>query len=142
MLLAEINLVLHSNIDGAIQTIAGGIQMITKLACVNISSKDPKKLADFYKMIGFPVFVSDNNYDGWSLGNPENNGSVCVWDENTWGKSTAGYITMVFNADDLQKTYEEILSKGFKIEPPRTADWGGQELVFCDPDGNKVMILQ
>ena len=116
--------------------------MITKLACVNITSKDPKKLADFYKMVGVPVFVPDDNYDGWNLGNPENNGSICVWNEDRWGKATAGYITMVFNADDLQKTYEEILSKGIKIDPPRTADWGGQELVFYDPDGNKVMILQ
>lgn len=115
--------------------------MITKLSCVNITSKDPKGLADFYKTIGIPVFVQNDDYDGWNLGNPENNGSVCVWDENMWGKATAGYITMVFHSDDLQKTYEEILSKGIKIDPPRTTDWGGQELVFCDPDGNRVMIL-
>lgn len=115
--------------------------MITKLSCVNITSKDPKGLADFYKTIGIPVFAQNDDYDGWNLGNPENSGSVCIWDENIWGKSTAGYITMVFDADDLQKTYEEILSKGIRIDPPRTTDWGGQELVFCDPDGNKVMIL-
>lgn len=52
--------------------------MITKLACVNITSKNPKGLAEFYKAIGVPVFVQDNEYDGWNLGNPENSGSVCV----------------------------------------------------------------
>lgn len=115
--------------------------MIKKFACVNITSKDPEGLAGFYRTIGVPVFVQDDNYDGWNLGNPENEASICVWDENTWGKSTAGYITIVFKADDLQKTYEEIKSKGVSIDPPRRADWGGQELVLKDPDGNIIMIL-
>ncbi|HOB92015.1 MAG: VOC family protein [Bacillota bacterium] len=57
------------------------------------------------------------------------------------GRSTAGYITIVLKAEDLQKTYEEIKSKGISIDLPRRADWGGQELVLNDPDGNVVMIL-
>ncbi len=52
--------------------------MIKKLSCVNISSKDPKALAKFYLNIGVPVYVNDDDYDGWNLGNPENSGSVCV----------------------------------------------------------------
>lgn len=59
--------------------------MITKLACVNITSKNPKALAEFYQAIGIPVFVNGQDYDGWHLGNPENESSICVWDENTWG---------------------------------------------------------
>lgn len=115
--------------------------MIKKLSCVNISSKNPKALAEFYQKIGVPVYVEGDDFDGWHLGNPENGGSVCVWNEHNWGKSTAGYITMVFEVDDLQKTYEEIIKTGVAIEPPRTADWGGQELFFSDPDGNKIMLL-
>ena len=115
--------------------------MIKKLSCVNLTSKAPKELAEFYKKIGAPVYVQDNDYDGWHLGNPENCGSVCIWDENKWGKSAEGYITMVFEVDDLQETYKEIVEKGINIEPPRTTDWGGKELVFSDPDGNKVMLL-
>lgn len=115
--------------------------MINKLSCVNISSKDPKALAEFYRTIGVPVYVDNDCYDGWNLGNPENSGTVCVWDENNWGKANGGFITMVFDVDNLQKTYEEIKSKGIEIEPPRTADWGGQELLLTDPDGNKIMFL-
>lgn len=115
--------------------------MIQKFSCVNIASKDPKALADFYRTIGAPVFVEGDDYDGWNIGDPEKGGTVCVWNENNWGKSTAGYITIVLNTDDVQKTYEEIKMKGIKIDPPRTADWGGQELVFHDPDGNIVMLL-
>ncbi len=114
--------------------------MITKLQCVNITSKDTKGLAEFYRTIGAPVYVQNGDYDGWNLG-LESEASVCIWDENTWGKSTAGFITIVFSVDDMQKTYEELIDKGLKIDPPRTADWGGQELVFSDPDGNRVMLL-
>lgn len=115
--------------------------MITKLACVNITSNDPKGLAEFYKTIGVPVFVNNDDYDGWNIGNSENNGSVCVWHDK-WGKSTSGYITMVFKVDDLNKTYEDIKGKGIEIAPPRKADWGGQELVFNDPDGNIIILLE
>ena len=115
--------------------------MIKKFACVNITSKDPKGLAEFYRTIGVPVFVKDENYDGWHLGNQENESSICVWDENAWGKATGGFITIVFTADDLKKTYEEIKSKGINIDPPRRADWGGQKLELNDPDGNIVTIL-
>ena len=115
--------------------------MITGFKCVNISSKDPESLADFYRSISAPVFVEDGNYDGWFLGEPDHGGTVCVWDETRWGKSTAGFVTVVFQTDDVQKTYEEITAKGIQVPPPRRADWGGQELIFNDPDGNVVMLL-
>lgn len=115
--------------------------MIQNFQCVNISSKDPKALADFYRSIGAPVFVENDCYDGWNIGDPEKGGYVCCWDENIWGKSTAGFVTIVLNSDDVQKTYEELRAKGFEIDPPQTAVWGGQELTFRDPDGNPVLIL-
>jgi len=114
--------------------------MITKYECTNISSQDPKALAEFYRAIGAPVFVSNDCYDGWRLGNEEE-AYICVWDENKWGKSTAGYVTSVFKVDDLQKTYEEIIAKGIEAEPPKPTAWGGQELVLEDPDGNNILLL-
>ena len=115
--------------------------MIKKFKCVNISSKNPEALAGFYRSIGAPVFLEDGNYDGWFLGEPDQGGTICVWDENRWGKSTAGFITVVLETDNVQKTYEELTAKGLQLPSPRTADWGGQELVFNDPDGNIVMLL-
>lgn len=114
--------------------------MITKYECTNISSKDPKALAEFYRAIGAPVYLNNDCYDGWRLGN-EKEAYICVWDENKWGKSTAGYVTSVFRVDDLQKTYEEIIAKGIKAEPPKSTAWGGQELVLEDPDGNNIILL-
>jgi len=119
----------------------GGSHMIKRLECVNITSKDPKGLAEFYRTMGAPVSVQDENYDGWHLGNEGDKSYICVWDENAWGKSTGGPLTIVFVADDLEKTYQELKGKGIAIDPPRRTDWGGQELLLDDPDGNTVMIL-
>lgn len=115
--------------------------MIKDFQCVNISSKNPKALADFYRLIGAPVCVENDCYDGWNIGSQEKGGYVCCWDENRWGKSTAGYVTIVLSSDDVQKTYEELKSKGLDIDPPNTASWGGLELTFKDPDGNIVLVL-
>lgn len=49
--------------------------------------------------------------DGWNIGDPEKYGTVCVWNEENWGKSAAGYVTIVLETDDLQKTYEDIKNK-------------------------------
>ena len=68
--------------------------MITKFECVNINSKDPQALYDFYEAIGAPVFAINGCYDGWRLGN-ETEGYICIWDSK-WGKSTAGFVTNVF----------------------------------------------
>lgn len=46
-----------------------------------------------------------------------------MWDENIWGKSTEGIVTVVLETDDVHKTYKEITSKGINIDPLRTADW-------------------
>lgn len=48
---------------------------------------------------------------------------------------------LVFDCDDLDKTYEELLTKGLNIDPPRTAVWGGRELYVTDPDGNTILLL-
>ena len=115
--------------------------MITKFECVNVNSKDPKALYDFYKEIGAPVLAENSCYDGWRLGNTEE-AYICVWDENRWGKSAAGFVTNVFRVDDLQKTYEELFAKGIRINPPVKTAWGGIKIEFSDPDGNKILLLQ
>lgn len=97
--------------------------MITVFECVNISSKDPKALYYFYESIGAPVLTINGCYDGWHLGN-KNKSYVCVWDENRWGKATAGFVTNVFRVDDLQKTYEELAAKGININAPIKTAWG------------------
>jgi len=114
-----------------------------KVSGINLSSKEPKKLADFYKNIGVDIFLDGDNYDGWNLGEKEDNDriSVWIWDENKWETSSEGYITIVLNSDNIENEYTKLKEIIPNIEPPFKAKWGGIELKLVDPDGNKVLIL-
>ncbi|WP_150275457.1 VOC family protein [Paenibacillus tepidiphilus] len=116
--------------------------MIIKYHCVNISSIHPKALVEFYnETLGIPIIEPDENYDGVSLGFMEDAPVIVIWDEVKWGKSSEGKVNFVFNCDDLDRTYAELKEKITNLQPPTTAVWGGKELTFCDPDGNKILLL-
>ncbi len=116
--------------------------MILKYHCVNLSSVNPKALVDFYhEKLGIPTIDFDGNYDGVSLGFLKDAPVIVIWDENRWGKSSEGKVNFVFTCDDIEKTYTELRGKGILLELPRTADWGGKELLFEDPEGNKISLL-
>ncbi|WP_342563864.1 VOC family protein [Paenibacillus sp. FSL R7-0345] len=117
--------------------------MIIKYQCVNISSKDPKALVEFYHLqLGIPVIEPDEHYDGVSLGFLKEAPVIVIWDENKWGKSSEGKVNFVFSCDNLDRTYAELSGKGVQLEPPVTAVWGGKELPLLDLDGNKILLLE
>jgi len=119
--------------------------MITKFEGINISSKNTLEFKRFYAdLLGIPILSTDfsetGDYDGTSFGFMENAPCIILWDENKWGKCGDG-VVLVFNCDDLDETYKELLKKGLNIMPPVTAVWGGKELWLSDPDGNKILLL-
>lgn len=46
-----------------------GDKSLMKIMCINISSRQPKKLVKFYELIGISVFVDDDCFDGFHFGN-------------------------------------------------------------------------
>ena len=121
--------------------------MINSFSCINIASKDPKRLVSFYKeILGVPVMYEDvSESDGVGFGFIKNAPAFCIWDENRWGRtrSSQGPVCLVFHCDDHDKTYRELKAKGVSVEPPKTVSWdaAGKELLLKDPDGNTVYIL-
>ena len=116
--------------------------MVTSFRGMNITSKDPKRLAVFYKdILGIPVLGDDENFDGIEFGFIKDAPVFWIWDENKWGKSNEGAVCLVFDCDDHDKTYNELKEKGVFLDPPKTAVWGGKELYVKDPDGNIILIL-
>lgn len=117
--------------------------MIKEYLCINLSSKDVKKLVDFYHdILGIPVvFEGYGDYDGVQLGFDKTVPGICIWDENKWG-TYEGIVNLVFRCDSLDKTYEELKAKGLQVMPPVKAVWGGRELNLQDPQGNKIMLLE
>ncbi len=116
--------------------------MIKEFSCVNISSNQPEVLVKFYsETLNIPIIEFDENYDGVALGFIKEAPTIMIWDQRKWGPSSEGKVYFVFNCDDLDKTYQELLDKGLELDPPITAVWGGKELNVLDPDGNKLLLL-
>jgi predicted enzyme related to lactoylglutathione lyase len=53
------------------------------------------------------------------------------------GKGT----TWVFRADDLERTYEALSSRGVKFTAPPTAQPWGKQAIFDDPYGNRYALM-
>ncbi len=116
--------------------------MIKEFSGINISSHQPEVLVKFYnEKLGIPIIEFDENYDGVSLGFIKDAPVIFIWDERKWGPSSEGKVNLVFDCDDLDKTYKELKEKSVNLDPPTTATWGGKELNFVDPDGNKILLL-
>jgi len=121
--------------------------MIKNFSCINISSKDSKRLVSFYKdILNIPILYKDvSEYDGVGFGFIKNAPVFCIWDEKKWGntRSSQGSVCLVFHCDDHDKTYDELKTKGVSLDPPKIVSWDAtrKELLFKDPDGNTVYIL-
>ncbi len=117
--------------------------MITKFGGMNISSRNPAAMVEFYNgKLGIPLLGDDaSDCDGAEIGFDINQPHIWIWDEAKWGKANHGVVTFVFDCDDHDKTYAELTAKGIELNPPAVASWGGKELYVKDPDGNTVLIL-
>ena len=121
--------------------------MINNFSCINMASKDSKRLVSFYKdILGIPVLYEDvSQYDGVGFGFIKGAPAFCIWDETRWGtaRSSQGPVCLVFHCDDHDKTYQELKDKGVPVEPPKVVSWDvtRKELLFKDPDGNTIFIL-
>ncbi len=59
------------------------------------------------------------------------------------GENKKGSIlTIVVHVDSLRLTYQDLIKKGINIEPIKKTDWGGEQLILEDPDGNIIMFLE
>ena len=114
-----------------------------KFSGINISSKEPKRLALFYRdVLGWKMFGDSLDFDGVSFEGRDDNAIVWIWDENKHGKMNEGVVYFQFDCPDPDAMYHELLDKGVKLDPPRTASWGGKELFVKDPDGNKILMVE
>ncbi|MGI6239216.1 MAG: VOC family protein [Christensenellales bacterium] len=120
--------------------------MIKRFGGMNISSKNPRALARFYAdALGVPILTENpdaSDYDGVELGFSKTEPVIWIWNEEKWGKSNAGAVTFVFYCDDLAKMHAQIKARGFAVDPPARAVWGGMELTCRDPDGNHILMLE
>ena len=120
--------------------------MMYKFSGINIYSKTPEKVFDFYKRLGFHVLEESSPDDRWygaMLALQENETEPVIWIWRSNGDdNTAARNHLVFNAKpDLDELHKSIVSAGIECPPPFTAVWGGRELILHDPEGNELLFL-
>lgn len=118
--------------------------MIQNFESISIYTKNPTELVKFYnEKLGLPIqFEGFGNYDGAKIGFSRTEPGIVIWDEIKWGRLSSGSVNFVFSCDSLDKTYEELKSRGVVLEPPIVMEWGGRELNLEDLEGNKITILE
>ena len=113
---------------------------------INIYSKKPKVVFDFYKKLGFRVLEevpSDNKWYGSTLALQDGADTPMIW---IWRRSDEDDNVVcnhfVFSADGkMNEIYETITAAGIECNPHFIAAWGGMEFILHDPEGNELLFL-
>ena len=110
---------------------------------LNYYSKQPQKIFDFYKALGFKVRQekeSDDYFGAAFYITDEEEPVMWIWSvpEN---KKQPCCNNLYFNTDNVYETYENIKKSGIDCPEPVKTSWGGIELTVTDPDGNTILYL-
>jgi predicted enzyme related to lactoylglutathione lyase len=116
--------------------------MITQIKFVSITVKDQNRALEFYtNKLGFKVATDQPFGEGmrWiELKIPGAETKVVLF---TKGPEPGAFSTIVFQTDNVQKTYEELKGRGVEFtQAPKTEPWGTSAM-FKDSEGN-VFVLE
>ncbi len=118
--------------------------MIRGIKFVTIPCRDQDASLAFYtEKLGFRV-VTDQPFDGtqrWiELGIGRSDTRVVLFTAEAHRDLIGKPSTVTFVADDVEKTYQELLGRGVVFDQPaEKSDWGSAA-IFRDPDGNQFVM--
>ena len=118
--------------------------MIKHIKFVGVPVRDQDRALDFYtKKLGFIITTDQpfNDKQRWiELKIPGAQSGIVLFTPDGHESRIGDFQSISFVTDNVQKTYDELLSRGVEfMGPPTTADWGSSA-IFMDPDGNKFLI--
>lgn len=111
---------------------------------INFYSKQPQRLFDFYKALGFRIVQekeSDSYYGAALALTDEKEPVIWIWavPEN---EETHCCNNLYFTTNGkLNEVYENIKAVGIDCPAPVKTAWGGMEMMVTDPDGNTILFL-
>lgn len=121
--------------------------MIGKLYSVSVHSKEPKKLAAFYRdTLGFPV--KQESGDGvildlggaWLVIQKSPNAAAAA--RSTTDSLAAPHYGLAIEVESVDAVYKKLKSAlNFEMEP-EDEDWGARTVSGFDPDGNRVDFIE
>jgi predicted enzyme related to lactoylglutathione lyase len=116
---------------------------LSTLGYVIVYVKDMDKAVSFYtKTLGIKLRMNEG---GWAELETGNTTLALHQAEQVAGASVPGQPIVVFNTDDIQKTYEALKESGVKVEGEPAVcceeeDFIGKSVSFKDPDGNHLSV--
>jgi predicted enzyme related to lactoylglutathione lyase len=120
--------------------------MITTIATVAVYVEDQQKSVDFWtRQVGFRVHSSQSMgpEGSWiEVGPAESTACLVLYPKQIMPDWAERKPSVVFNADDLERTYAEMTARGVQFsQPPQALAWG-LFAVFEDSDGNSFGLRQ
>ena len=117
--------------------------MIKAVKFISIPTRYQDRALDFYtRALGFRV-ATDQPFgeQRWiELSIPGAETKVVLFTPPGHEERIGGFMNMAWVADDVQKTYDELVAKGVEFaQPPKTEHWG-TSAIFKDPDGNTFVL--
>jgi predicted enzyme related to lactoylglutathione lyase len=116
--------------------------MITQMKFASIAVADQDRALDFYtSKLGFKVvtdqpFAEGNRWIELKVGRAETKVVLFTFEDRQPG----GFLNIVFQSDNVQKTYEELKERGVEFtQEPKTEPWGTSAM-FSDSEGNLILI--
>jgi len=118
--------------------------MIKGIKFVGIPVSDQDKALEFYtKKLGFSITTDQpfNDKQRWiELKVPGADTGVVLFTPEGHEDRIGTFHSISFWTSNVQKTYDELMSRGVEfVGPPKTADWGSSA-IFKDPDGNQFVL--
>jgi catechol 2,3-dioxygenase-like lactoylglutathione lyase family enzyme len=118
--------------------------MIKGIKFVGIPVRDQDRALAFYtEKLGFTVITDQpfNDRQRWiELKIPGADTGVVLFTPEGHEDRIGTFHSISFFSRNVQKTYDELVSRGVALDaPPVIADWG-TSAIFRDPDGNAFVL--
>ncbi len=111
---------------------------------INYYSKQPQKLFDFYKTLGFRIVQEKESDDYFSAAlalTDEKEPLIWIWSVPEGAEQPCCNHLYYTTDDTVPAVYASLKEKGIACEEPVKTFWGGMELIVTDPDGNTVLYV-
>lgn len=118
--------------------------MIKGVKFASIPVRDQNRSLAFYtEKLGFAVATDAPMGEGmrWiELRIPGAETRVVLFTPPGWEERIGGFQAISFWTDNVQRTYDEYVSRGVEfVAPPKSEGWG-TSAIFKDPDGNSFVL--
>ena len=111
-----------------------------KLGEVCLLTADVRRLAAFYRrLMDIPETCDDPVHQTVFAGEP----SLTIYCDGQPHCAERSPVALAFTVKDIDAAYQKLLSMNARIvQPPMKQPWGAVNLIFLDPDDNRVYLRQ